>query len=85
MDLADQATIVASQQSSIMSSGATVMPIYSCLLLAPFDGTIDFEDFVTQFISFASFSDQENHPSCDLPPQFFSARLSGYALSFYRP
>ena len=51
---------------------------------APFDGTTDFEDFVTQFNSVASLSDWENHPSGDLRPQFFSARLSGDALSFYR-
>ena len=84
MDPDDQAPNVASQQSSSMSSGATVMPNYSCLLPAPFDGTTDFEDFVTQFNSVASLSDWENHPSGDLRPQFFSARLSGDALSFYR-
>ena len=84
MDPDDQAPNVASQQSSSMSSAATVMPNYSCLLPAPFDGTSDFEDFVTQFNSVASLSDWENHPSGDLRPQFFSARLSGDALSFYR-
>ena len=80
----DPAPNVASQQSSSMSSGATVMPNYSCLLPAPFDGTTDFEDFVTQFNSIASLSDFENQPLGDLRPQFFSARLSGDALSFYR-
>ena len=85
MDPDDQAPNVASQQSSGPSSGATVMPNYSCLLPAPFDGTTDFQDFVTQFNSVASLSDWENHPSGDLRPQFFSARLSGDALSFYRP
>ena len=84
MDPDDQAPNVASQKSSSMSSGATVMPNYSCLLPAPFDGTTDFEDFVTQFKSVASLSDWENHPLGDLRPQFFSARLSGDALSFYR-
>ena len=67
-----------------MSSGATVMPNYSCLLPAPFDGTTDFEDFVTQSNSVAFLSDWETHPSGDLRPQLFSARLSGDALSFYR-
>ena len=67
-----------------MSSGARVLPNYSCLLPAPFDGTTDFEDFVTQFNSVASLSDWESHPSGDLRPQFFSSRLSGDALSFYR-
>ena len=84
MDPDDQTPNVASQQSSSMSSGATVMPNYSCLLHAPFDGTTDFEDFVTLFNSVASLSDWENHPSGDLRPQFFSAHLSGDALSFYR-
>ena len=60
------------------------MPNYSCLWPAPFDGTTDFEDFVTQFNCAASLSDWENHPSGDLRPQFLSARLSGDALSFYR-
>ena len=67
-----------------MSSGATVMPNYSCLLPIPFDGTTDFEDFVTQFNSAASVSDWENHPSGNLRSQFLSARFSGVALSFYR-
>ena len=84
MDPDDQAPNVASQQSSSMSSGATVMPNYSCLLPAPFDVTTDFEDFVTQFNSVAPLSDWENHPSGDFRPQFFSTRLSGDALSFYR-
>ena len=84
MDPEDQAPNLAPQQSSSMFSGATGMPNYSCLLPAPFDGTTDFEDFVTQFNSVASLSDWENHPSGDLRPQFFSARLSGDALSFYR-
>ena len=83
MDPDDQARNAASQQSSSMFSGATVMPIYSCLLPAPFDGTTDFEDFVTQFNSVASLSVWETHPLGDLRPQFFSARLSGEALSFY--
>ena len=60
------------------------MPKYSCALPAPFDGTTDFEDFVTQSTSVASLSDWGNHLSGDLRPQFFSARLSGDALSFYR-
>ena len=80
MDPDDQSPNVASQQFSSMSSGATVMRNYSCLLPAPFDGTADFEYFVTHFNSVAS-SDCENHPSGDLRPQFFSARLSGDALS----
>ena len=67
-----------------MSSGATVVSNYSCLLPTRFDGTTDFEDFVTQFNSVASLSDWENHPSGELRPQFFSARLSGGALSLYR-
>ena len=80
----DQAPNVASQQSFSMSSGATVMPIYSCLLPAPFDGTTDFGDFVTQFTSVVFLSDWKNHPSGDMRPQFFPARLSGDSLSFYR-
>ena len=72
------------RKSSNMSSGATVMPNYSCLLPALLDGTTDFEDFVTQFNSVASLSDWENHPSGNWRPQFSSARLSGDALSFYR-
>ena len=83
MDPDDQAPNVASQQSSSMSFGATVMPNYSCLLPTPFDGTTDFGDFVTQFTSVASLSKWENHPSGDLR-QFFSARLSGDALNSYR-
>ena len=67
-----------------MFSGATVLPFYSCLLPAPFDGTTDFEDFVTHFNSIASLSVGASHPLSDLHPQFFSARLSGEALSFYR-
>ena len=84
MDPDNQTPSVASQQSSSMSSGATVKSNYFCLLPTPFDGTTDFEDFVTQFISVDSLSDWENHPSVDLRPQFCSARLGGYALSFYR-
>ena len=83
MDPDDQAQNVASQQSSSMSSGATVMPNYSCLLPGPF-GTTDFEDFVTQSNSVVSLSDWEKHPSGHLRPQLFSARLSADALSFYR-
>ena len=80
MDPDNQAPNVASQRSSSMSSGAIVMPIYSCRLPAQ----SDFEDFVTQFNSDASLSGWENHPSGDLRPQFFSARLSGDGFSFYR-
>ena len=67
-----------------MSFGATVMPNYSCLLPAPFNGTTEFEDFVTQLNSVVSLSDWAKQPSDDLRPQFFSARLSGNALRFYR-
>ena len=84
MDPDSQSPNVASQQLSNMSSGATVMPNCSYLFPAPLDGTTDFEQFVTQFNSVASLSDWENQPSGDLRPQFFSARLSGDALSFYR-
>ena len=84
MDPEDRTPNVASPQSSRLSSGATVMPIYSCLLPAPFDGTTDFEDFVTQFNSIASLSDWENNPSRYLRHQLFSARLRGDALSFYQ-
>ena len=83
MDPDDQAANLASQQSSSMSSGATVMPNYSCLLPAPFYGTTDFEDCVTHFNSVASLSDWENHPLGELRPQFFSARLNGDALNFH--
>ena len=54
MDPDDQVPNVASQQSSSMFSSGTVMPNYSCLLPAPFDGTFDLEDFVTQFNSVVS-------------------------------
>ena len=54
MDPGDQVPNVASQQTSSVSSGATVMPNYSCFVPAPFDGT---EDFVTQFKSVVSLSD----------------------------
>ena len=57
MDPDDQAPNVASRQSSSMSSGCTVMPNYFCLLPTLFDGTTDFEDFVTKFNSGASLSD----------------------------
>ena len=60
----------------------------SCLITLvfcpPVDGATDFEDFVTQFTFDASLSDWEKQPSGDLRPQFFSARLNGDALSFYR-
>ena len=84
MDPDDQAPNVVSQQNSSISSGATVMPNYCCLLPAPFDGTTDFEGFVTQFTFVPSPSDRENRSSGDMRPQFFFARLSGDALSFYR-
>ena len=84
MDTDDQAPNVASQQFSSLSTGATVMPKYSYLLPGPFDGSTDFENFVTQFNSVASVFDWETHPSGDLRPQLFSARLSGDALIFYR-
>ena len=42
---------MASEQSSSMLSGATVMPNYSSIFPAPFHGATDFEHFVTQFIS----------------------------------
>ena len=70
MDPEDQTPNVASQQSSSMSSGATVMSFYSCFLPIPFDATTDFEDVRTQFNSVASLSDWENHPSGDLRPQW---------------
>ena len=68
----DQAPNMASQQSSSMSCAATLMANYSCFLPAPFDGTTDFQDFVTQFNSVFSLSDWENQLSGDLCPQIFS-------------
>ena len=82
MDPDDQAPNVASQQFSSMSSGATVTS-YSCLLPAPFDGNTDVEDFASQFNSVASLSVWEDDPSDNFCLQFFSARLSGDAMSFY--
>ena len=79
----DHAPNVASQQSSSMSSGATVMPTYFCFLPTPFDGTTDFEDFVTHFNSVAALAAWENFPSDDLRPQLFSAHLSRDTLSFF--
>ena len=62
MDPDNQAQNLASQQSSSMSPGATVMPEYSCLLPDSFDGTTDFEDFVTQFSSVAFLSGWAKDP-----------------------
>ena len=56
MDAGNQVPNVALQQCSNMHSGATVMPNYFCLLPVPFDSTVDFVDFVTQFNSVASLS-----------------------------
>ena len=47
MDTDNQAPNVTSQQSSTTSACSTVIPIYSCFLPTPLDGTTDYEDFVT--------------------------------------
>ena len=57
MDPDTHAPFPASQQASSMFSGDTVLPNFSCLFPITFDGTTDFEDFVTQFDYVASLCD----------------------------
>ena len=64
----NQASNLVTEQSSSMSTGATVLPNYSLLLPAPSDGTTGFGDFVTQFNFVASLSDWQNQPSGDMHP-----------------
>ena len=56
---------------------------YSCLLLPSFTGLTDVEDFLKQFEVFSTLSNRIAVTS-DPRPHFFSARLTGDALSFYR-
>ena len=56
---------------------------YSCLLPPSFTGLTDVEDFITQIEAVASLSNWSTlNP--DPRPHFFSARLTGGALTFYR-
>ena len=58
-------------------------PIYSCLLPPSFTGLTDVEDFLTQFEAVSTLSNWVAlNP--DPGPHFFSARLTGDALTFYR-
>ena len=58
-------------------------PNYSCLLPPFFTGLTDVEDFLTQFEAVSTFSNWAAlNP--DPRPHFFSARLTGDALIFYR-
>ena len=58
-------------------------PNYSCLLPPSFTGLTDVEDFLTQFDAVASLSNWAASTP-DPRPHFFSARLTGDALTFYR-
>lgn len=58
-------------------------PNYSCLLPPSFTGLTDVDDFITQFESVASLSNW-GALNPDPRPHFFSARLAGDALTFYR-
>ena len=58
-------------------------PNYSCLLPPSFTGLTDVEDFLTQFEAVSTLSNWASlNP--DPRPHFFSARLTGDALTFYR-
>ena len=58
-------------------------PNYSCLLPPSFTGLTDVEDFIIQFEAVASLSIWSTlNP--DPRPHFFSARLTGDVLTFYR-
>ena len=58
-------------------------PNYSCLLPPSFTGLTDVENFLTQFEAVSTLSNWVAlNP--DPRPQFFSARLTGDALTFYR-
>ena len=59
------------------------VPNYSCLLPPSFKGLTDVEDFLTQFEAVSTFSNWVALTP-DPRPHFFSARLTGDALSFYR-
>ena len=58
-------------------------PNYSCLLPPSFTGLTDVEDFLTQFEAVSTLSNWAAlNP--DPHPHFYSARLTGDALTFYR-
>ena len=58
-------------------------PNYSCLLPLSFTGLTDVQDFLTQFEAVSTLSNWAAlNP--DPRPHFFSARLTGDALTFYR-
>ena len=59
------------------------VPNYSCLLPPSFTGVTDVEDFLTQFETVSTLSNWVALTP-DLRPHFFSARLTGDALIFYR-
>ena len=58
-------------------------PNYSCLLPQSFTGLADVEDFLTQFEAVSTLSNWVALTP-DPHPDFFSARLTGDALTFYR-
>ena len=58
-------------------------PNYSCLLPPSFTGLTDVEDFLTQFEAVSTLSNWVALTP-DPRPHFFSARLTGDALTFYR-
>ena len=58
-------------------------PSYSCLLPPSFKGLTDVEDFPTQFEAVSTLSNWVALTP-DPRPHFFSARLNGDALTFYR-
>ena len=59
-------------------------PDYSCLLPPSFTGLTDVDDFLTQFEAVSTIS-KWVALTPDPRPHFFSARLTGDALTFYRP
>ena len=58
-------------------------PKYSCLLPPSFTGLTDVEDFLTQFEAVSTISKWVTLTP-DPRPHFFSVRLTGDALTFYR-
>ena len=58
-------------------------PNHSCLLPPSFTGLTDVEDFLTQFEAVTMLS-KWVALTPDPRPHFFSARLTGDALTFYR-
>ena len=55
----------------------------ACLMLEPFNGSGDFEDYLRQFNTAAELSGWYRPCSHDYRPQYFALRLKGNALHFY--